>query len=75
MEFGVSRAGSPGPTHTENPLGTLARRDSTEQKKPEVVVFTEMVHTTKTYLRGCSLVDAAWLQEFQPEYFRTHRIK
>ena len=38
MEFGVSRAGSPGPTHTENPLGTLARRDSTEQKKPEVVV-------------------------------------
>eukprot|EP00090_Calanus_glacialis_P000574 TRINITY_DN10355_c0_g1_i1.p1 TRINITY_DN10355_c0_g1~~TRINITY_DN10355_c0_g1_i1.p1 ORF type:complete len:514 (-),score=228.41 TRINITY_DN10355_c0_g1_i1:51-1466(-) len=45
------------------------------KKKPEVVVFTEMVHTTKTYLRGCSLVDAAWLQEFQPEYFRTHRIK
>jgi len=45
------------------------------RKKPEVVVFTEMVHTTKTFLRGCSLVDAAWLQEFQPEYFRTHRIK
>ena len=45
------------------------------KKKPEVVVFTEMVHTTKTFLRGCSLVDGAWLQEFQPEYFRTHRIK
>ena len=38
MEFGVSRAGSPGPTHTENPLGTLSRRDSSDQKKPEVVV-------------------------------------
>jgi len=45
------------------------------RKKPEVVVFTEMVHTSKTYLRGCSLVDASWLQEIQPDYFRTHRIK
>ena len=38
MEYGVSRAGSPGPPHTENPLGTLSRRDSSDQKKPEVVV-------------------------------------
>ena len=41
----------------------------------QVVVFTEMVHTSKTYIRGCSLVDAAWLQEIQPDYFRTHRVK
>ena len=34
----MSRAGSPGPPHTENPLGTLSRRDSSDQKKPEVVV-------------------------------------
>ena len=34
-----------------------------------------MVHTSKTYIRGCSLVDAAWLQDIQPEYFRTHRVK
>jgi len=45
------------------------------RKKPEMIVFTEMVHTSKSYLRGCSLVDAAWLQEIHPEYFRTHRIK
>merc|ERR1712098_516418 len=45
------------------------------RKKPEVVVFTEMVHTSKTFIRGCNLVDATWLNEFQPEYFRTHRIK
>jgi len=44
-------------------------------KKPEIVVFTEMVHTSKTYIRGLSLVDSAWLQEIQPEYFRTHRVK
>ena len=43
-------------------------------KKPEVVVFSEMVHTSKTYIRGCSLVDVTWLQEIQPEYFRTHRV-
>jgi len=43
-------------------------------KKPEVVVFTEMVHTSKTYIRGCSLVDVTWLHEIQPEYFRTHRV-
>ncbi len=34
-----------------------------------------MVHTSKTYIRGCSLVDAFWLQEIQPDYFRTHRVK
>lgn len=44
------------------------------QKKAEMVVFTEMVQTSKTYIRGCSLVDATWLQEIQPDYFRTHRL-
>jgi len=43
--------------------------------KPEVVVYTEMVHTSKTYLKGCTLVDVSWLHQFQPDYFRTHRIK
>jgi len=45
------------------------------RRKPEVVVYTEMVQTTKTYLKGCTLVDVTWLHEYQPEYFRTHRIK
>ena len=33
-----SRAGSPGPAATENPLGGLVRRDSTDQTRPAVVV-------------------------------------
>jgi ATP-dependent RNA helicase DHX33 len=45
------------------------------RRKPEVVVYTEMVHTSKTYLKDCTLVDVSWLHEFQAEYFRTHRIK
>jgi len=43
-------------------------------KKPEMVVYTEMVSTTKTYIRGLTLVQESWLQESNPEYFRTHRI-
>lgn len=43
-------------------------------KKPEMVVYTEMVSTTKTYIRGLTLVQETWLQESNPEYFRTHRI-
>lgn len=43
-------------------------------KKPEMVVYTEMVSTTKTYIRGLTLVQEQWLQESNPEYFRTHRI-
>jgi len=45
------------------------------RRKPEVVIYTEMVHTSKTYLKGCTLIDVTWLHEHQPEYFRTHRIK
>jgi len=43
-------------------------------KKPEMVVYTEMVSTTKTYIRGLTLVHDAWLQDARPEYFRTHRL-
>ena len=25
--------------------------------------------------QGCTLVDVSWLHQFQPDYFRTHRIK
>lgn len=29
--------------------------------KPECVLFVELVHTTKSYMRNCSLVDQQWL--------------
>lgn len=44
------------------------------RRKPELVVFTEMVATSRTYIRGLTLVTHEWLAESQEEYFRTHRI-
>lgn len=44
------------------------------RRKPELVTFTEMVATTKTYIRGLTVVSEEWLTEHQPDYFRSHRI-
>ena len=44
------------------------------QTKPEVVIFTELIATQKSYIRDLSLADARWLTEAQPEYFRQHRL-
>lgn len=40
------------------------------QAKPAYVVFNELLHTTRCYMRDLCLVDAEWLQEAAPEYFR-----
>lgn len=42
--------------------------------KPELVVFTELVSTQKSYIRDLTVVDPTWLVKDQPEYFRKHRI-
>jgi len=44
------------------------------RRKPELVTYTEMVATNKTYIRGLTVVSEEWLTEFHPDYFRTHRI-
>ncbi|KAG7175520.1 ATP-dependent RNA helicase DHX33-like [Homarus americanus] len=43
--------------------------------KPAYVLFTELVHTGKTYMHINSAVDAQWLFETAPEYFRKRHIK
>ncbi|KAJ7997354.1 hypothetical protein DPEC_G00228110 [Dallia pectoralis] len=40
------------------------------QAKPAYVVFNELLHTSKCYMRDLCLVDADWLVEAAPEYFR-----
>ncbi|XP_060768805.1 ATP-dependent RNA helicase DHX33 isoform X2 [Neoarius graeffei] len=40
------------------------------QAKPAYVVFNEVLHTSRCYMRDLCLVDADWLQEAAPEYFR-----
>jgi len=44
------------------------------RRKPELLTYTEMVATNKTYIRGLTVVSEEWLTEHQPDYFRTHRI-
>ena len=39
------------------------------QRKPDWVVFNELVHTTKTYIRDVSVIDASLLAEVVPEAY------
>uniref|UniRef100_A0AAY4E908 RNA helicase n=1 Tax=Denticeps clupeoides TaxID=299321 RepID=A0AAY4E908_9TELE len=38
--------------------------------KPAYVVFNELLHTSRCYMRDLCLVDPEWLQDAAPEYFR-----
>ncbi|KAG9281718.1 putative ATP-dependent RNA helicase DHX33 [Astyanax mexicanus] len=40
------------------------------QAKPAYLVFNELLHTSRCYMRDLCLVDSDWLQEAAPEYFR-----
>lgn len=39
------------------------------QAKPAYVVFNELLHTSRCYMRDLCLVDADWLLEAAPDYF------
>lgn len=43
--------------------------------KPAYILFTELVHTGKAYMHMNSAVDADWLYEIAPDYFRKRHIK
>ncbi|KAL4447805.1 hypothetical protein ABPG75_005024 [Micractinium tetrahymenae] len=38
-------------------------------KKPECIVFNELVRTTKQYARDATVIEASWLPELAPAYF------
>uniref|UniRef100_A0A3Q3LHD7 ATP-dependent RNA helicase DHX33 n=1 Tax=Mastacembelus armatus TaxID=205130 RepID=A0A3Q3LHD7_9TELE len=40
------------------------------QAKPAYVIFNELLHTSRCYMRDLCLVDADWLMDAAPEYFR-----
>ncbi|KAH9370997.1 hypothetical protein HPB48_019076 [Haemaphysalis longicornis] len=44
------------------------------QSSPACVVFTEMVETTKCYMRNLTLVDPDWLPDIAPQYFKKKRL-
>ncbi|XP_067128593.1 probable ATP-dependent RNA helicase DHX35 [Centruroides vittatus] len=39
------------------------------QKQPQWVVFNEVLHTTKEYMRDITVVEASWLYELAPHYY------
>lgn len=42
--------------------------------KPQYVVYNELVHTAKCYMRDVCIVDPSWLREAAPTYFKEHRL-
>ncbi|CAH0556419.1 unnamed protein product [Brassicogethes aeneus] len=44
-------------------------------QQPGLILFTEVVQTSKCYLRGLTTIESEWLQDIAPEYIRTHNIK
>lgn len=41
----------------------------THGKRPETIVFTELVKTSRQYARQVTVIDAAWLPELAPQFF------
>ena len=64
MPDGQFRSLTSGQTGTIHPMSTLFNT------KPPCVLYDEMVHTTKLYLRGCTVLDTDWLAEVCPAVFR-----
>ncbi|XP_076445532.1 ATP-dependent RNA helicase DHX33-like [Babylonia areolata] len=42
--------------------------------KPAVLIYTELVKTTKCYMRDVSVVDPAWLMDVATSYFKRKRL-
>lgn len=43
--------------------------------KPPYILFSELLQTGKNYMHSCTPVEADWLVEIAPEYFRKRHIK
>ena len=43
--------------------------------KPSYVLYNELVHTSKCYMRDVCVVDPDWLLSAAPHYFKKHKLK
>ncbi|XP_053202532.1 probable ATP-dependent RNA helicase DHX35 isoform X2 [Panonychus citri] len=41
----------------------------TRPRPPQWVIFVEVLHTTKEYMRDCTVIDCRWLYELAPHYY------
>ncbi|PNW80772.1 hypothetical protein CHLRE_07g329233v5 [Chlamydomonas reinhardtii] len=39
------------------------------ERKPDCLVFNELMHTTRTYARDATAIEARWLPELAPAFF------
>ncbi|XP_050308883.1 ATP-dependent RNA helicase DHX33 [Anthonomus grandis grandis] len=68
--------------HRDRQYITLDKRQITQihpssvvhGQQPHYVIFTEVVQTTKCYLRDLTTIEGDWLQEVAPNYFKNHRF-
>ena len=51
-------------------LASMHPSSSLFKAKPAYVVFTELVHTSKCYMKHVAVVDPQWLVAAAPAYFR-----
>ena len=56
--------------HPSSVLAQAQARKGGPQAKHKCVLFTELVRTTKLYMRDVTAVEAAWLPEVAPRIFR-----
>ncbi|XP_001624631.2 ATP-dependent RNA helicase DHX33 [Nematostella vectensis] len=66
-----------GTYQTLNHRETVAIHPSSSlfMSKPAYVVYNELVHTSKCYMRDVSVVSCDWLLEAAPGFFQEHRLK
>ncbi|CAM6100534.1 unnamed protein product [Calypogeia fissa] len=43
-------------------------------KKPDCVIFNELVRTTRQYIRSITRIDSLWLAELAPQYFSSREM-
>ncbi|KAE9964717.1 hypothetical protein EG328_010265 [Venturia inaequalis] len=56
-----------------HPSSVLAAQDQTY--KPKVVVFHELVITSGDWMRGCAPIEAEWLGEVAPHFWKTSELE
>lgn len=66
---GTYRALASGQTVAIHPSSVLLGR------KPECVVFNELVRTTRQYIRDVTRIDATWLAELAPQFYRRRLLR
>lgn len=57
-----------GKTVAVHPTSALGR------KRPQCIVFAQLIRTTRDYARDVTTIDPAWLPELAPAFMARHRL-